>query len=144
MIPARSDSIGSEMLLSATNERTDERTNTRTRENSAPLEPSFEGWIQAYQEITGKKDGNTAAVKKLIQARTKEGFALEDCSLVVQHKNDQWKGDDKMSQYIRPTTLFSTKFETYLDEAKNRSGDVLDARADAWLAQHFPSVKLEN
>ena len=28
----------------------------------------------------------------------------------------EWIGDDKMKQYIRPATLFSEKFDTYLNQ----------------------------
>lgn len=57
-----------------------------------------------------------------IDARVNEGFCFEDFQLVIDHKVAQWKDDTKMSEYIRPETLFGPKFESYLQEAKNGGG----------------------
>lgn len=103
----------------------------------------FREWLGAYHEITGNKDGNTATVKKLVQARIRQGFTLEDCILVVRSKKDQWGSDPKMISYLRPQTLFSGKFETYLDEAKNRHTTSSDARVMALVNDLFPGVNLE-
>lgn len=52
----------------------------------------------------------------LINARTKEGFTLEDFKTVIDKKTSQWLNDKKMCAYLRPETLFGTKFEGYLNE----------------------------
>lgn len=52
----------------------------------------------------------------LIQARINEGFTLDDFKTVIDKKVGQWKNDPKMSSYLRPETLFGTKFEGYLNE----------------------------
>lgn len=57
------------------------------------------------------------ATQKHIQARFKEGFTLEDFIKVIDFKVSEWKDDKKMQQYIRPETLFGTKFEGYLNQA---------------------------
>ena len=56
-----------------------------------------------------------------INARLKEGFTLEDFKAVIDHKKAQWYTDPKMSPFLRPQTLFGTKFESYLQEAKRGS-----------------------
>ena len=57
--------------------------------------------------------------KKHINARIKEGFKLDDFKKVIDNKVTEWKNDDKMNQYLRPETLFSSKFQSYLNsEAK--------------------------
>jgi len=61
---------------------------------------------------------STPKTRKLISARLKEKFVLEDFKKVIEFKCQQWLGDAKMSAYIRPETLFGTKFESYLNEAK--------------------------
>lgn len=54
---------------------------------------------------------------KLIAARLKSGVSVVQMKEVVLHKFDQWKGDAKMDEYLRPATLFNaTKFEQYLGE----------------------------
>lgn len=59
---------------------------------------------------------NTPKTKSLITARLNEGFTVDDFKTVIQKKADEWLGDDKMQQYLRPSTLFGTKFEAYLNQ----------------------------
>ncbi len=49
-----------------------------------------------------------------INARLKEGFTLDDFKTVIDKKCAEWKGTE-MEQYLRPETLFGTKFEGYLN-----------------------------
>ena len=44
-----------------------------------------------------------------------KGFIFEDFKKVIDLKWNEWKGS-KFQQYVRPTTIFGTKFETYLNE----------------------------
>ena len=60
---------------------------------------------------------STKKTQTLIKARWNEGFRLEDFQKVIDVKASQWKGDAKMDRYLRPETLFSPKFESYLNEA---------------------------
>jgi len=54
---------------------------------------------------------------KLITARLKSGATDLQCREVIFNKCEQWGKDPKMSEYLRPATLFnSTKFEQYLGE----------------------------
>jgi uncharacterized phage protein (TIGR02220 family) len=50
-----------------------------------------------------------------IKARLKEGFTIEDFKKVIDKKYDEWYGTD-MEKYLRPDTLFGTKFEGYLNQ----------------------------
>ena len=59
---------------------------------------------------------STAKTKALINARAREGFELEDFKKVIDIKTREWKGSD-MERYLRPETLFGTKFEGYLNES---------------------------
>ena len=52
----------------------------------------------------------------LIKARIKEGFSLDDFKTVIDKKFLEWNTDPNMYQYLRPMTLFSTKFESYLNQ----------------------------
>lgn len=60
----------------------------------------------------------TKTTKQHIDARLKEGFEPEDFKTVIDFKCSEWIGDPKMQQYLRPTTLFSSNFESYLEAAK--------------------------
>ena len=53
--------------------------------------------------------------KRHIRARWNEGYRLEDFKKVVDNKVQEWLNDSKMNQYLRPQTLFGTKFDSYLN-----------------------------
>ena len=57
--------------------------------------------------------------QSLINARLNEGFTLDDFKRVILNMCAEWKTDAKMQNYLRPETLFGTKFEGYLN-AKSR------------------------
>lgn len=61
---------------------------------------------------------NTANTIKHINARLNEGYILEDFKRVIDIKCDEWLNDKKMNQYLRPDTLFGTKFESYLNQQR--------------------------
>jgi uncharacterized phage protein (TIGR02220 family) len=60
---------------------------------------------------------NTDNTKSLIKARLKEDFTLDDFKKVIDNKVNDWLSDPKMNTYLRPNTLFSTKFEGYLNQS---------------------------
>ena len=63
---------------------------------------------------------SSADTKKHIKARFNDGFTLEDFKTVIDKKSKEWKGTD-MEKFLRPATLFGTKFEGYLNQ-KEASG----------------------
>ena len=66
----------------------------------------------------------TPKTKQLITARLNEGFTVEDFIKVIDNKYSTWFKDKKMCTYLRPETLFGTKFENYLNEkVKKRLSD---------------------
>lgn len=62
---------------------------------------------------------STASTRKHIKARLDEGFTVEDFKSVIDKKCSEWLGNSKMEQYLRPETLFGTKFEGYLNAKVN-------------------------
>ena len=54
--------------------------------------------------------------RELIKARINEGYTLEDFKVVIEKKTREWINDNKMKGYLRPETLFGTKFEGYLNQ----------------------------
>lgn len=75
-------------------------------------------------EKTGKHyKVKTPKTVRLIRARLKEGFTVEDFKAVIEKKCDDWLGNEKMERYLRPETLFGTKFEGYLNETPNNEKD---------------------
>lgn len=64
---------------------------------------------------------STQKTKDMIKARWKEGFTLDDFKLVIDIKSNQWLTDEKMNAFLRPLTLFGTKFESYLNEGRTNN-----------------------
>ena len=62
-----------------------------------------------------KYRASTPKTQTLIRARTAEGFTLDDFIVVIDKKCLEWLGDEKMEKFLRPETLFGTKFESYLN-----------------------------
>lgn len=47
---------------------------------------------------------------------------MEDFKRVIDNRIGKWKGNARMEEYLRPTTIFGEKFEQYLlDEQKRKS-----------------------
>ncbi len=59
----------------------------------------------------------------LIKARFNEGFTLTDFKTVIDKKINSWAGTE-WEKFIRPETLFGTKFESYLNEKIIKKGDI--------------------
>lgn len=57
---------------------------------------------------------STPKTRTLINARIKEGFTLDDFKIVIDKMCVEWINTD-MKKYLRPETLFGTKFESYLN-----------------------------
>ena len=87
-----------------------------------------------YAEIVSHLNGRcgcqyqptSQATRRAIKARWAEGFRLDDFKLVIDHKHADWSQDAKMCAFLRPETLFSPKFEGYLQAAKNSDGKPLN------------------
>lgn len=55
--------------------------------------------------------------RSLIKARVNEGYTEKDFYKVIDVKVKDWLGNPTMEQYLRPSTLFSNKFDQYLNES---------------------------
>lgn len=54
--------------------------------------------------------------QKLIKARWNEGYRLPDFYYVIKVKTLEWLHDNKYRNFLRPETLFGTKFESYRNQ----------------------------
>jgi uncharacterized phage protein (TIGR02220 family) len=57
--------------------------------------------------------------RDLIQARLNEGHTIEDFKTVHRKMVKAWGIDNKMRPYLRPLTLYSNKFESYLNRPED-------------------------
>lgn len=66
-------------------------------------------------KIDAHYKSTTQKTRDSIKARFNEGFTLEDFKTVIDKMTMEWKDSNKMKVYLRPETLFGTKFESYLN-----------------------------
>lgn len=87
----------------------------KATETSYPNEV-YEDIVNFLNEATGKNyKTNSVINRKFITQRLNDGFTIEDFRQVIAVKSTNWLGG-KMEQFLRPETLFSNKFEAYLNE----------------------------
>ena len=86
-----------------------------------PLQGALIKEIIDYLNLKAKKRYRytNKANNERIQARLNNGFSLADFKTVIDNKCFHWLNDPKMCLYLRPETLFGTKFESYLNENIN-------------------------
>lgn len=74
---------------------------------------------------------STESTARHIRARLNEGFSLDDFYAVIDKKCAEWLGTE-WEKYLRPETLFGSKFESYLNtnvvKQRGANGVLLDAR----------------
>lgn len=82
----------------------------------------YETIVEHLNLKTGKNfKHQTPATRKLIKARWNEGNELDEFKKVIDTMVHNWKDDLKMKGYLQPSTLFSTKFENYLNQEKKQT-----------------------
>ncbi|PTF55919.1 conserved phage C-terminal domain-containing protein [Staphylococcus chromogenes] len=88
-----------------------------------PTSYPYSDVIDYLNERTGKQYKSTTKKNQtVIRARSDEGFNLDDFKKVIDNKVAEWKGTD-MEKYLRPETLFGTKFEGYLNQQQSNAAD---------------------
>ena len=89
--------------------------------------------VQRLNEKAGTRyRANSKATARHIEARLNEGYTLQDFYTVIDKKCAEWKGGE-MEKYLRPETLFGSKFEGYLNaritaNRRGANGVLLDDR----------------
>lgn len=75
--------------------------------------------VVAYLNLrSGKSFRPTSSqTRRLVGARLKEGFTVDDFRAVIDDRCTAWLPDAQRAVYLRPETLFGTKFEGYLQAA---------------------------
>lgn len=93
-----------------------ERKEAKERKENKNINNIYIAVIEHLNRMTGQRyKPTTKATQDKIDARLNEGFTLDDFIAVIDKKTAQWKDDPKMSEFLRPQTLFGTKFESYLN-----------------------------
>lgn len=92
----------------------------------SPAEPNITAEVVDYlnQKLGTRYKADTEKTRRLIRARIREGATLDDFREVIDKKVKEWRGT-KLEPYLRPETLFGSKFEGYLNQgaAGTRTGN---------------------
>ena len=96
-------------------------------------------YVKKIIEYLNKKVGtnykyNTSSTVAKIKARLNEGYKLDDFIVVIDKKVNEWKGTD-LEKYLRPETLFGTKFESYLNQKE------IKAKTPDWFNKESQNTK---
>ena len=112
-----------------TKQLTTENKDIVEQSSTAPI--PYEEIVQYLNQKTGKNFKSTSkATQRHIKARFTDGFVLDDFKQVIDKKCSDWLRDQKMKEYLRPETLFGTKFESYLNSkttATKQTGPYIDS-----------------
>lgn len=98
----------------------------KEKKNKKPSLPSIAGPVIDYlnkKALTNYKANAKVNVSK-IEARQNEGYELEDFYKVIDIKTKEWVGT-QYEKFLRPETLFSGKFEGYLNQPEPDKDTVL-------------------
>jgi uncharacterized phage protein (TIGR02220 family) len=95
----------------------DEYTPQQTTPTPAPETiPAAEVIHYLNEKTNSAYKPSSPKTKELIRARSREGFTLEDFKTVIDVKAAEWLEDPVMCKYLRPETLFGSKFEAYRNQ----------------------------
>lgn len=86
----------------------------------------------------------TQATRKLLKARFKEGFTVEEIKTVIDKKAAEWLGNASMEQFLRPDTLFGNKFEGYLNARTTTRPNPYSPTTAQDADGHLPECTREN
>lgn len=75
--------------------------------------------VKRLNDLTGYHyKATTKTTQRLISARLKEGYTLDDLLKIIDVKASEWLGDIKTRRWLSPDTLFNqSKCEKYLNQA---------------------------
>ena len=96
--------------------------------------PPYEEIISYLNQMANTSyRASTRKTKDLIKARFNDGFTVDDFYTVIQKKTVEWMNTD-MAKYLRPETLFGTKFESYLNQQSGKKTGFknFDERQQDW------------
>lgn len=114
------------LLDEHTYDKGDDIENCHSKKNNINNNKIVSCVVDYLNKKTGKRFKKTSVkTKNLINARLNEGFDEEDFYRVINIKSKQWLYTE-MEKYLRPETLFSNKFEGYLNEEVDINEDIDD------------------
>jgi uncharacterized phage protein (TIGR02220 family) len=93
--------------------------------------------ITHINSLTNSKKRITDSRKKLVEKWLKRGYSLDQFKMVNLFFNNKWGKDPTMEQYIRPETLYNTKFPERVEEAENSFSQINKYKEDIKIICEF-------
>lgn len=116
-------------------ESRDKRKENKKNTTSVSGETHKELFIEIIAYLNFKTGKNfkptTKETQQHIRARLNEGYTLEDFKQVIDTKVAKWGRDAKMVDFLRPRTLFSSNFESYLNETPPAPAAAMNSQHNA-------------
>lgn len=91
--------------------------NNNNKEINKERKEDIESIVHYLNLTLGTKYRECSSTVKHINARLDEGYTLDNFFDVIDNKYEEWKDTD-MEKYLRPDTLFGTKFDIYLNQKR--------------------------
>lgn len=88
-------------------------------------------WLTILNDETGASFKATKANLQHPRQRIREGFTLDQAGAVVKAKLREWRGTE-FAKFLRPATIYGTKFDGYLQASRNGHGHDPKRVNDAW------------
>lgn len=93
-------------------------------ESGKPQAETYKIIVDFLNEKAGTNYKATSeATRKAINARLNDGYTVADFETVIEKKCAEWIGTE-WEKFLRPSTLFGTKFESYLNGKINKKNGV--------------------
>jgi len=90
----------------------------RLLEKDIRIDYDIDKAINLLNELMGTEfETETPSYRKLARLRFQK-YSYAQMELVIRYKVKEWKDNDKMRGYLRPSTLFNGSFAEYLEAAK--------------------------
>ncbi|WP_328288142.1 conserved phage C-terminal domain-containing protein [Lactococcus petauri] len=119
----KSQNVENDPLLNTNKPITDKQNTNPTNNNMSDKSDKvipYSEILKYLNEKTSRNFRNVDAHRKFIKARWNEGFKVEDFKTVIDNMVTNWSGKIfngvPAENYLQPKTLFSNKFDSYLNQ----------------------------
>lgn len=131
---AKQAAIAEKSTVDSTVDSTEIENNNADKDIDKEKEEDREIYIKVIQHLNEKAGTrykpSSSKTKTCIHARLAEGFTLDDFYMVIDKKCAEWIGTE-WEKFLRPETLFGTKFEGYLNSKGRVNGNGRDQQSSS-------------
>lgn len=131
---AKQAAIAEKSTVDSTVDSTEIENNNADKDIDKEKEEDKEIYIKVIQHLNEKAGTrykpSSSKTKTCIHARLAEGFTLDDFYMVIDKKCAEWIGTE-WEKFLRPETLFGTKFEGYLNSKGRVNGNGRDQQSSS-------------